>query len=297
MATAPRGDGGRGSQGRLSVAGRTVVGVGETFALSVPAVLTASFVVVDPQKALRPDVAARVRFEEIPADHPSMARPSALAQGGVPFSELSRLTREPHLLVEMEGRPGWPPRHLFDANVEASALSLMTGGALLDPLLCRFVSTDGPEWADDRPEEFFVPQWVRVMGDKDAEDAGGLLMTTRGLSRLGLPELRTAGLPPYLGLAWARILTVVAFRLLQDLWADLAREPGLTEREIPDEMPIRPYDLAVALDQDPRDSYDAEVRLRPEAGELALLPPRDYDGPVARWFREVTILLFPTARV
>lgn len=276
------------------MAGRTVVGVGETFALSVPAVLTASFVVVDPQKALRPDVAARVRFEEIPADHPSMARPSALAQGGVPFSELSRLSREPHLLVEIEGRPGWPPEHLFGASAEAGALSLLTRGAVLDPLLCRFVSVEAPEWGQDEPEEFHVPQWVRVMGDKDSD---GLLMTTRGLSRLGLPELRTAGLPPYLGLAWARILTVVAFRLLQDLWTDLARDPGLTEREIPDEMPVRPYDLALALGQDPRDSYDAEVRLRPEAGELALLPPRDYDGPVARWFREATILLFPTARV
>jgi hypothetical protein len=269
--------------------------VGETLALSVPAVLTAGFVVVDPQKALRPDVAARVRFEEIPAGHPSMPRPSALAEGGVPFAELSRLTGEPHLLVEIEGRPGWPPRHLFGASAEAGALSLMTGGALLDPLLRRFVSTDGPEPAQDEPEEFFVPQWVRVMGG--AEDPGGLLMTTRGLSRLGLPELRTAGLPPYLGLAWARVLTVVAFRLLQDLWADLARDPGLTEREIPDEMPIRAYDLAVALGQDPRDSHDAEVRLRPEAGGLALLPPRGYDGPVARWFREAALLLFPTARV
>jgi hypothetical protein len=268
--------------------------VAETLVLPVPDLLTASFVVVDPRKALPSHIAQRARFEPVPADHPSMPRPSTLVDGGVSFPILSRLTGEPHLLVSMTGPPGWPPEHLFDASAEAGALAIMTEGLMLDPLLARLVSTDGPERAQDVPEDFFVPQWVRVMG---SAERSGLLMTTRGLSRLGLPELRTTGLPPYLGLAWARVLTVVAFRLLQDLWQDLDRDAGLRSREISEEFTIEPYDLALALSQDPRDSYEVAARLRFGDEHLTLLPPRDYDGPVARWFREATILLFPTARI
>ncbi|QXJ24514.1 hypothetical protein AGRA3207_005850 [Actinomadura graeca] len=105
---------------------------------------------------------------------------------------------------------------------------------------------------------------VRIMG---AEGPGGLTLRTAGLSARGLPELRAAGLPPYLGQGWARVLAALAGRLA-------------ASGEVPDEVVLTP---------------DVTVRLTPGAdGTLVPGPPpgRDED----EWRHDVVVRLFPEAR-
>ncbi|WP_018655726.1 hypothetical protein [Actinomadura flavalba] len=105
---------------------------------------------------------------------------------------------------------------------------------------------------------------VRIVG---AERPGGLELRTRGLAERGLPEVRTTGLPPYLGQGWARVLGAVAQRLAA-------------------QGPVLP----VALDL----GEGVTVRLVPEKeGTLAVVPPEPV--PADAWRRDVLARLFPDA--
>lgn len=103
-----------------------------------------------------------------------------------------------------------------------------------------------------------VTSEVRVMG---AEGPSGLTLRTSGLSARGLPELRAAGLPPYLGQGWARVLAALAQRL-------------------------------AATGEVPGGVGDVEIRLTLAAdGTLEPVPPPGREP--AEWFRDVVLRLFP----
>ncbi|SPT50310.1 hypothetical protein [Actinomadura madurae] len=105
-----------------------------------------------------------------------------------------------------------------------------------------------------------VTSEVRVMG---AEGPSGLTLRTSGLSARGLPELRAAGLPPYLGQGWARVLAALAQRL-------------------------------AATGEVPGGVGDVEIRLTLAAdGTLEPVPPPGREP--AEWFRDVVLRLFPEA--
>ncbi|WP_030172851.1 hypothetical protein [Spirillospora albida] len=106
---------------------------------------------------------------------------------------------------------------------------------------------------------------VRIIG---AESANGLELKTVGLAARGLPEVRMANLPPYLGDGWARVLGQVVLRL--------AASP----------TPPETIELAPGV----------EVGLA-EAGEghLTPVPPPGHEGALEDWRRDVLVRLFPEA--
>ncbi|GAA0569362.1 hypothetical protein ACN3XK_12485 [Actinomadura welshii] len=109
-----------------------------------------------------------------------------------------------------------------------------------------------------------VTSEVRIIG---SEGPDGLTLRTSGLSAGNLPELRVAGLPPYLGQGWARVLAALARRLAAS-----------------GQVPAR-----ITL------GADVEISLTPaDDGALAPGPPPgdDADG----WHRDVLLRLFPEAR-
>ncbi|MFD0683288.1 hypothetical protein [Actinomadura fibrosa] len=104
---------------------------------------------------------------------------------------------------------------------------------------------------------------VRITG---SEAPDGLTLRTSGLAARGLPELRAAGLPPYLGQGWARVLGLLAQRLA-------AADRGVQEIDL---------------------TPDVTVRLVPAgAGWLEPAPPPGEDAAV--WRRDVLLRLFPEA--
>lgn len=106
-----------------------------------------------------------------------------------------------------------------------------------------------------------VTSEVRIVG---VEGPDGLTLRTSGLSAKGLPEIRAAGLPPYLGQGWARVLAALARRL-----AETGEIPG-----------------GIA---------DVEICLTPaEDGTLTPVPPPGREP--GEWRRDVLLRLFPEAR-
>jgi hypothetical protein len=268
----------------------------QTLTLPVPGTLTAQLIVMDPRR-LAPEGISRGggRIEEIGAGHPALPRPGLLARGGATPELLDRMRQAGrHLLVEASGPPGWPPRHLFEAMTCGGTLAHLTGGVLIDPLTSRAVTPASVDHAPGGPGGFLPQHSVRISGSTHPD---GLHMTTVGLARLGLPELRTLGLPPYLGRAWARLTNSLAYHLVQDLWTDLDQTLGLTTREVPDELSVTPADVAMAESEDPLTAYEVRVRLWPGTGHLTLVPPRGFAGSESQWRSEVVIMLFPAARI
>ncbi|GLZ09898.1 hypothetical protein Acsp04_01340 [Actinomadura sp. NBRC 104425] len=107
---------------------------------------------------------------------------------------------------------------------------------------------------------------VRVVG---AEHPDGLELRTCGLALRRLPELRAAGLPPYLGQGWARILAALAARV-----AAAGGPP--------------PGDVQLAP--------NVAFRLTSDGDHLVPGPPGGFTGAVDQWRREVVYRLFPSAR-
>jgi hypothetical protein len=266
-----------------------------TLTLPVPGTLTARLIVVDPLRPAPEGSCAGGGVEEIKAGHPLLPPPALLARGGAPPGLLDRMRRaDRHLLVEASGPPGWPPRHLFEAMTVGGELAHLTGGVLVDPLTSRVVTPGSLDHAPGGPGAFLPQHYVRVSASTHAD---GLHMATVGLVRLGLPELRTLGLPPYLGQAWARLTNSLAYHLVQDLWTDLEQTLGLTSREVPEELSVTPDDVAMAESEDPLTAYEVRVRLWPGNGHLTLVPPRGFAGSESQWRSEVVIMLFPAARI
>ncbi|MBW8481431.1 hypothetical protein [Actinomadura parmotrematis] len=107
---------------------------------------------------------------------------------------------------------------------------------------------------------------VRIVG---TERPDGLELRTLGLAARGLPELRTTGLPPYLGQGWARVLGLVAQRMAASGLA------GPAEVEV---------------------GEGVAVLLAADRGGLAVLPPAGRARDVQRWRRDLVERLFPEAR-
>jgi hypothetical protein len=267
----------------------------QTLTLPVPGTLTARLLVVDPRRPAPEGISRGGRIEEIGPGHAALPPPGLLARGGAPPEVLDRMRHGGrHLLVEASGPPGWPPRHLFEAMTSGAALARLTGGVLIDPLTSRLVPQESIDHAPGDPGAFLPQHFVRISGSTHGD---GLHLSTAGLSRLGLPEIRTLGLPPYLGQAWARLTNSLAYHLVQDLWTDLEQTLGLTSRDVPDELSVTPDDVAMAESEDPLTAYEVRVRLWPGNGYLTLVPPRGFAGSESQWRSEVVIMLFPAARI
>jgi hypothetical protein len=245
--------------------------------------LIVRFVVVDPLRRAPELAGLPVRVEEIPAGHPALPPPALLRRGGAPAVLLDRLARGPHLLVSASYGPGWPPRHLFDTVAYGSELAAATGGILLDPLLARVVSPEASTHLPSAREDFVPQHFIRISASPAGND---LEMVTTGLSRLGLPELRTVGLAPYLGQAWAKVTAALSYRLLQEIWGGA--------EDLPVELLVTAADLAAVTGEE--SAGEMPVRLEPTVGPCLTLRPRaGVRGPEGFWHRETVMTLFPRA--
>ncbi|TDC60414.1 hypothetical protein E1200_30495 [Actinomadura sp. GC306] len=109
-----------------------------------------------------------------------------------------------------------------------------------------------------------VSSEVRIIG---SEGPDGLTLRTSGLAAGDLPELCVAGLPPYLGQGWARVLAALARRLA-------------ASAQVPERVTL---------------GAEVEISLTP-AGDGVLTPGPPPGHAAEGWHRDVLLRLFPEAR-
>jgi hypothetical protein len=200
-------------------------------------------------------------------------------------------------------QPGWPPMHEWAGRACAAVLADQAGVPLVDTGTRRVLAADAAlrtlPAADGAG--FRLADWMLVF---QSTGSAGLRMTTKGLSRFGLPELQVRNVPPQLGDAWAQVLTGLASGLLAT-WLNALRdraEPAFAS--VPAVLEVREGDIARGYDARGREGPAAAVRLTfdpsPQDDEdsfLTVQPPDDYPASAGEFLAGVCATLFgPPAR-
>jgi hypothetical protein len=200
-------------------------------------------------------------------------------------------------------QPGWPPMHEWAGRACAAVLADQAGVPLVDTGTRRVLAADAAlrtlPAADGAG--FRLADWMLVF---QSTGSAGLRMTTKGLSRFGLPELQVRNVPPQLGDAWTQVLTGLASGLL-GTWLTALRdraEPAFAS--VPAVLEVRESDIVRGYDARGREGPAAAVRLTfdpsPQDDEdsfLTVQPPDDYPASAGEFLAGVCAALFgPPAR-
>jgi len=117
------------------------------------------------------------------------------------------------LFIQAVGRPGWPPAHEFGTRAAAASVAMEINSTVVDLYIPASVHID--QAFDNLPPKVGsakLSNWLKVInsaGDK------GLWMTSRGLARVGLPDLQSVDVPPQLENSWSYVMTGLAWKIVK----------------------------------------------------------------------------------
>ena len=202
------------------------------------------------------------------------------------------------VVVRASYPPGWPPMHEWASRACAAVLASQAGVPLVDTATPKVLTADAALRTLPGSEDasFRLADWMLVF---QSAGLGGLWMTTKGLSRFGLPELQVRNVPPQLGDAWTHVLTGLASSLL-GTWLNALRdraEPAFAQ--LPAVLEVGEADIARAYDAPVTEGPAALVRLTfdpsPHDGAdsfLSVQPPDDYPASAGEFLAGVCATLF-----
>lgn len=240
-----------------------------------------------------------IAVEVLPIDQAPLPAAALLRATGAGPEALVRLGDATHAaLVRSVAAVTFPPAGEFAAYATAAVLAADTEGLLIDTVIPRVV---------ERPRgvgaEFRLADWMVL--PYSAHD-GRLWFTSKGMTRFGLPEVQSRGVPERLATAWGAVLTGIAQVLLDDHARSQAEHPGRAFRELPAEQTLSLRDVAAGYHDRARNaaagSLDATARFRvsydPATIEgvdsyLTVIPPLAEDGTT--WADDVVRRLFAGA--
>lgn len=204
--------------------------------------------------------------------------------------EMKRFEGASHvILVQASYLPAPPPFHHWSTLAAAGALAERMDGTVLDPLFPRLLPLD--ERTCVIPENGLVTVVRDILAPMSTQGDGTVLITTKGMTRFGIPELRLAGIPPGVGGDALPLVNAVAQRLLHELYRR-ASQGRLSVLVLEDELSINGHDMAAAwgrrLEEDGpggtamvRLSYaEAKNGLEPF---VDIEPPRAFRGQRGEW--------------
>lgn len=272
----------------------------DTIVIPVPERLLAVYAVVtaDPP----PDTALHsgqgLAIDVVPVEAAPLPASPLLRAMGADTPALAAYDSGTHaVLVRSVGSARFPPRHEFAAYASAHAIAEMCEGVVVDTLIPRIVTR-----ARAVDERFRLADWVVL---PHSMDQGLLWFTSKGMTRFGLPELQSHGIPEPLANAWGAVLTGVGQVLLRDHERALTDDPSAALREVPAQHTVSLRDIAAAYSDEARFGEDADldvgqrfrVELDPSTSEasdtfLTVQAPEDFGGTTDQWAAQVVQALF-----
>ncbi|GIH28714.1 hypothetical protein Aph01nite_70240 [Acrocarpospora phusangensis] len=265
--------------------------------LPLPKVLTARFLVVAPETGWRDSPAVAVSdltIEEVGPGDPRVRDVAELlccgdcSPGLGPLLPL--LETSGHLLVSCTSVPGWPMTHLWAGASAAEALVSARGGTPLDAGTARPLSpAHNPERLREARSravpspyfsDFVIAPWIRITQETAA---AGIALSTRGLNRLGLPELRVFAVGQVHLAVWTNTIHGLARALLTRQLAGITANPARASYLLPAELTVTAADVAAALSPSagPADGLDGDV------GSEGACVSQEPSGGGVGWWREV----------
>ncbi|MPZ63930.1 MAG: hypothetical protein GEU93_22290 [Propionibacteriales bacterium] len=272
----------------------------DTIVTSVPERLLAVYAVVtsDPPDGDLLPSSGGLAADVVPRDMAPLPASALVRAMGADSATLEAYEAGSHaVLVRAVGTATFPPAHEFAAYKAAQTISDLSGGVLVDTLIPRLVTRPR-----DVGDDFRLADWMVLPHSLH----GSLLwFTSKGLTRFGLSELQSHGIPQPLANAWGAVLTGIAQVLLREHARALAEDPSAALREVPATQEVSLRDIAAAYSDHARFGKDAgldtaapfRLELDPATEEsadsfLSVLPPDDFGGTPDQWAGEVVRTLF-----
>lgn len=201
------------------------------------------------------------------------------------------------VLVRAVGGAAFPPQHEFAAYATARAIAEMCEGVVVDTVIPRLVTR-----ARAVGDGFRLADWMVL---PHSLDDGTLWFTSKGMTRFGLPELQSHGIPEPLANAWGAVMTGMALVLLRDHERAMAADPSTALREVAAEQSVSLRDIAAAYSDEARFGEDTDldagqmfrIELDPSTSEaadsfLSVHPPASFAGTTQEWSAAVVKALF-----
>lgn len=172
--------------------------------------------------------------------------------------EERRYAEATHMVaIFAEDLPG-PPRFGFWAALAAArALAEASGGVILDPDFPRLLKVDS--YGEGLPANGRVQITDHILVPQSVDQRGLMWMTTKGVSKFGLPELEIRDAPPHLSEALGSLINGTAQHLIRQLWRLYAER-----EEPPKELPVGP-EIRLGL-EDVAAAYGGEEFTGPPEG-------------------------------
>lgn len=157
--------------------------------------------------------------------------------------------------IQVQAPTGLAPVHEWAGRTLAGLLASEVDAQVADMMTASLHSEDEMLASLHAKENGLTRKadWVRVVCSWTA--GRGLVITTRGMRRYGLPELQAAGVEPSLEDQWCALLTGVAYRLHEEVAYAVPRDPSAApyppplmpaEVRIPDAIGVTDMDVADA---------------------------------------------------
>jgi hypothetical protein len=274
--------------------------VPDTIVIPVPERLLAVYAVVtpDPPAETALHSGEGLAIDVVPVEDAPLPASPLLRAMGADAPALAAYDSGTHaVLVRSVGSAQFPPQHEFAAYASAHAIAEMCEGVVVDTLIPRIVTR-----ARAVDAGFRLADWVVL---PHSLEQGLLWFTSKGMTRFGLPELASHGVPEPLANAWGAVLTGVGQVLLRDHELALAEDPRTALRETAAEQTVSLRDIASAYSDEARFGEDADldvgqefrVELDPSTSEaadsfLTVHPPAAFGGTTEQWAAQVVKALF-----
>jgi hypothetical protein len=274
--------------------------VSDTIVIPVPERLLAVYAVVTPDPPADTTVHSGqgLAIDVVPVEDAPLPPSPLLRAMGADAPALAAYDSGTHaVLVRSVGTAQFPPQHEFAAYASAHAIAEMCEGVVVDTLIPRIVTR-----ARALDAGFRLADWVVL---PHSLDQGRLWFTSKGMTRFGLPELQSHGIPEPLANAWGAVLTGIGQVLLRDHELAMTEDPSTALRETAAEHTVSLRDIASAYSDEARFGDDTDldvgqqfrVELDPSASEsadsfLTVRPPSDFDAGTEQWAAQVVKALF-----
>lgn len=272
----------------------------DTIVIPVPERLLAVYAVVtpDPPEETSLYSGEGLAIDVVTVDDAPLPRSPLLRAMGADAPALAAYDSGTHaVLVRAVGNAQFPPQHEFAAYATARAIAEMSEGVVVDTLIPRIVTR-----ARAVDEGFRLADWMVL---PHSMDQGLLWFTSKGMTRFGLPELQSHGIPEALANAWGAVLTGIGLVLLRDHERALADDPTTALREVPAQHTVSLRDIAAAYSDEARFGEDSDldtsqefrIELDPSTSEtadsfLTVQAPEDFGGTTDQWAAQVVKALF-----
>ncbi|MBS2009746.1 MAG: DUF2314 domain-containing protein [Cyanobacteria bacterium SZAS TMP-1] len=215
---------------------------------------------------------------------------------GTAKGDLQKL-QECEMLIAINGygKPGWPPRYEFCTRGAAASLAAMYKAPVADMSATKLLSAD--QASAILPADGQKPRYADWLTSISSESETGMWLTTKGMYRVGLPELQAVDAPPQLDRALPQLITGLGWKLCQIQSEQLASDRKANFK-IPSEIEVATADIEQAYGEPINGHGKASVHLRMEKSLtgsedfLTIETPADSDKDNGEYLTEICIQLF-----